>query len=108
MAKMICNVIEMPIQCAWPVDETEGYPRDILPWADPYIAQLLRQQRRATGAVVIHGDHHGAERFALEDFDVAADGAGSDCNEEAAIDSPTAGDSPYEWDAFRFRGNGVL
>ena len=108
MAKLTCNVIEMPFQCEWPVDETEGYPRDILPWADPYIAQLLRQQVRATGAYVVDGNEEDIDDLAFDEFDPNIEEAGSDWNNEEPGELPAAGDSPYEWDAFRFRGKGVL
>jgi hypothetical protein len=111
MAKIICNVVELPVQCAWPVDETEGYPRDILPWADPYIAQLLRQQQKATAAIVTSGneveldDDLLDEFFSLDAHLSSEEQTGSDWNDRVL---PDANDSPYEWDAFRFRGEGIL
>ena len=97
MAKISCSVVEVVGDVAWPVDETEGFLRDLLPWADPYIAQLLRKHQLQTGAAVVRAERPGEyaddERF------------GSDWNE---IHLPAAGDSPYEWDAFRFRGRGIV
>ncbi len=111
MTKIICKVVELPIQCAWPVDETEGYLQDILPWADPYIAQLLRQQQQATGGGATSGNEGELDDLSLDELyssgdpSSVGDQAGSDWNDRVL---PDADDSPYEWDAFRFRGEGVL
>ena len=44
IARIHCQVLEMPAREDWrPRTADRGQPRDLLPWADPYIAQLIRQ-----------------------------------------------------------------
>jgi hypothetical protein len=37
-----CQVLEVPVHDHW-VRTADDWPRDLLPWADPYIAQLIRR-----------------------------------------------------------------
>jgi hypothetical protein len=38
-ARIHCQVLEMPVRDDW--QPRSGQPRDLLPWADPYIARLI-------------------------------------------------------------------
>ncbi len=69
--------------------------RDLLPWADPYIARLVHKHQLEAGLV-------GAEiicRLEPYTFD--------DLDEQdlAAEMLATVSDSPYEWDAYSFAGH---
>jgi len=37
-----CQVLEVPTHDRW-VRTADDWPRDLLPWADPYIAHLIRR-----------------------------------------------------------------
>jgi len=41
-ARIRCQVIEVPAQDDW-LSRRGGGPRELLPWADPYIADLMRR-----------------------------------------------------------------
>jgi len=41
-ARIRCQVIEVPAQDDW-LSRRGGGPRELLPWADPYIAGLMRR-----------------------------------------------------------------
>jgi hypothetical protein len=41
-ARIRCQVIEVPSQDDW-LSRRGGGPRELLPWADPYIAGLMRR-----------------------------------------------------------------
>jgi hypothetical protein len=41
-ARIRCQVIEVPTQDDW-LSRRGGGPRELLPWADPYIAGLMRR-----------------------------------------------------------------
>ena len=41
-ARIRCQVIEVPTQDDW-LSQRGGGPRELLPWADPYIAGLMRR-----------------------------------------------------------------
>jgi len=43
IARIHCQVLEMPDREDWLPRTDLGQPRDLLPWADPYIAQLIHQ-----------------------------------------------------------------
>ena len=40
-----CTVVEMPAEVSVGSENSQPTPRDLLPWADPYIAQLLVRYR---------------------------------------------------------------
>lgn len=88
-----CTVVE-----AKPTSEPNGASpeaaRDLLPWADPYIARLVRKHQLALGRL----DAEVVCRLEPYTFD--------DLDEQdlAAEMLATVSDSPYEWDAYRFSG----
>ena len=42
LARVRCHVLETPVQDDW-LSRRGGGPRELLPWADPYIAGLMRR-----------------------------------------------------------------
>ena len=51
-SRIRCHVIEVPSQDDWLARRGSGGPRELLPWADPYIATLMRKlEGRGGGGV---------------------------------------------------------
>lgn len=46
-----CQVVEVPVFDDLAPQDEGRWPRDLLPWADPYIASLMRQLGRGRGEV---------------------------------------------------------
>jgi hypothetical protein len=49
-SRIRCHVIEVPTDDDW-LSRRGGQPRELLPWADPYIAGLMRKLQRRGAAV---------------------------------------------------------
>jgi len=49
-SRIRCHVIEVPTDDDW-LSRRGGSPRELLPWADPYIAGLMRKLQRRSAAV---------------------------------------------------------
>ena len=49
-SRIRCHVIEVPTDDDW-LSRRGGSPRELLPWADPYIAGLMRKLQRRGAAV---------------------------------------------------------
>ncbi|HZZ72921.1 MAG TPA: hypothetical protein VFE24_11770 [Pirellulales bacterium] len=114
-AKILCSAVEFAHDVAWPYDESEGYYRDLLPWADPYIAQLLRKQESQSGRILAESSERSGDVSSTDEdddhylsdwHDIDFPGGDFPGGEFGGSDQ-TASDSPYEWDAYRFRGRGI-
>src|SRR5262245_65939458 len=49
-SRIRCHVIEVPTDDDW-LSRRGSQPRELLPWADPYIAGLMRKLQRRSAAV---------------------------------------------------------
>src|SRR5262245_36437091 len=64
-----CHVIEVPSQDDWLARRGSGGPRELLPWADPYIATLMRRLEGRGGGF---DGFAASDPFADEDEDSGA------------------------------------
>jgi hypothetical protein len=62
-SRIRCHVIEVPAEDNW-LARRGGSPRELLPWADPYIATLMRRLDRRGGGFE---DLSASDPFADED-----------------------------------------
>ncbi len=63
MKNLRVQVIEVPTQDG---SRSEGsWPRDLLPWADPYVASLLGKLENQQGGFEGHSDQQGITMFEL-------------------------------------------
>jgi hypothetical protein len=68
-AHIRCHVLEVPAQDDW-LARRGGSPRELLPWADPYIAGLMRRlDNRSVG----YDDPVSSDPFADSDPPVSSD-----------------------------------
>jgi hypothetical protein len=62
-ARIRCHVLEVPAQDDW-LSRRGGGPRELLPWADPYIAGLMRRLENRYAPV---GDDDDCNPFGTDD-----------------------------------------
>lgn len=72
-ARIRCHVVEVPTHDDW-LSRRGGGPRELLPWADPYIASLMRNLESRNGRQDRRTDRLGelSDPFADEMNDEAA------------------------------------
>jgi hypothetical protein len=98
------HVLEMPVGSDRRHDRVG--PRDLLPWADPYIAGLIRRlEDRFEGTQDDAGDFYTAESYSTESYTAAGDFPGGLAGDErlAADDeawNPAPFDDGWRDDAF--------
>src|SRR5262249_42765553 len=64
-----CHVIEVPADEDW-LSRRSHPPRELLPWADPYIAGLMRRLENRGGAVE---EAHACDPFDADEMSATAD-----------------------------------
>jgi len=67
-SRIRCHVIEVPSQDDWLAQRGSGGPRELLPWADPYIATLMHKLESRGG---VHDFVDDSDPFA-DDEEIAA------------------------------------
>ncbi len=73
-SRIRCQVIEVPSQDDW-LSRRGGGPRELLPWADPYIAALMRKLEGRGAAAPQEfekSDRFDSNPFAEDDEEIAA------------------------------------
>ena len=64
-ARIRCHVLEVPAQDDW-LSRRGGGPRELLPWADPYIAGLMRRLEARAAA---DNEFDGSDPFSADDVE---------------------------------------
>lgn len=67
-SRIRCHVIEVPSQDDWLARRGSGGPRELLPWADPYIATLMRKLEGRGGLAEGRGDLAEGRGDVVHDF----------------------------------------
>jgi hypothetical protein len=93
-SRIRCQVIEVPSQDDWLAQRGRGGPRELLPWADPYIATLMRKLEGRGGLAEGRGERvhdfiHDSDPFADQE-EIAAGSVFDDGWQEDAFMPPSS------------------